>query len=153
MTPEIVNIVIIVGAIAFAFYGFSVGIIHQLGSVAGLAVGFIASRFLGPGVSSALHVDPLICSALVFALFFLATGILVRVIKGTVHLAFLGSIDKILGAVMGIINWLLLTSLLLNLLVHYKPDTDLVSGKISMFALDFLPSIIGVAQDYIATNG
>lgn len=146
----LIAIIIIAGAIAFALYGYSAGIINQLGSIAAFVVGFVAARVFGPVFNSLFsNADEFLCAAIVFVVFFTVTMIVVKMLRITVRMMLLGPVDRILGAPVGVLKWLLLTSVVLNLFLLKNPDTKALDASPSQWTLRFLPKVVGVTQSYI----
>lgn len=145
----IIAITIIAGAIVFAIYGYGAGIIHQVGSLAAFIVGLIGARLLGPAMSMMLNgADEFICAAVIFLVLFTAVMIIVRMLKLTVKMVFLGPVDSLLGAPMGVLKWLLLTSMLLNLFLLKNPETKALDSPVTLWTLKFLPMAVGETQAY-----
>lgn len=145
MSPTVVALLIIIGAIAFAIYGFDAGIIRQLGSVAACIIGFVGGRLFAPRLAMILGIDEFICAAIIFLLLFTTTMMLVKVLRVTISMILLGPIDKMLGAIMGVLKWLVLTSLLLNLLIAENPSAaPALSAAPTQWTIGFLPRIFGM---------
>lgn len=148
MSPDILDLLLLGGAVCYAVYGLSAGIIRQLGSVAGLAVGYLASRFCSEPVSQSLGLSPLICSIGIFVLCYVGVNVIAKVLRKTARMVLLGPIDRILGALFGVLNWLVITSLLLNLFMFCKPDAEALTGRVAQFTLNVLPRALDIAQQY-----
>lgn len=150
MNASTLDLIIIIGAVAFAAYGFYKGVIHQIGSVAALIIGYLAARAFGYPLSQSLGISQFICAAVVYIIAYFAIVALAKLVKITVRMVLLGPIDRILGSLFAIIKWLFITSLLLNLFMFCKPDAGVIGGKVTQFTLDFLPKLLGIAQQCIS---
>lgn len=149
MTPEVLNAIIIGGALIFCLVGLVVGIIRQLGSVVALVAGLVAGRMFGADVAAHFDWNVFVCSAVVAIVVYIVVILVAKLLRKTVHKLMLGPIDRLLGAAFGVIFWLLLSSLALNLLLVFAPDMDFSGSTAGMWTLDFLPWIIGCAEPYI----
>lgn len=142
---QIIGWVLIFGTIAYAAYGAWRGAVRQAASVLAFLIGFLGARLFAPSLASGLQLPSFFCFALVYALFFTGVMILARVLRLTVKMLLLGPLDRIAGAIVGAIKWLLLTSLLINLLILCAPDTTLFSAPVSRWVADFAPRLFGLA--------
>lgn len=149
MTPEVLNAIIVGGAVIFCVIGLVAGIIRQLGSVAALVLGLIAGRLFGADVAAHFGWNVFVCSAAVAIVVYIVVVLLSKLLRTTIHKLMLGPIDRLLGAVFGVILWLSLSSLALNLLLVFAPDMDFSGSQVGMWTLDFLPWVIGCAAPYI----
>lgn len=148
-TPEIVNLVLIIGTVAYAGYGAWKGFIPQLGSVAAFLLGFLGAKLLGPGIAAQLELPQMLCYVVMFAIVFILTIMLCKVLHLTVKMLLLGPVDRLLGAITGAAKWLLLTSLLINLFIMCAPDTSAFSTPYAQWVTKFAMRLFGLAQNYI----
>lgn len=149
MTPEILNAIIVGGAVIFAIIGLAKGIIKQLGSLVALVLGVIAGRLFGAELADYLDWNVFVASAVVAIVVYLVVIILAKVLKATVHKLMLGPVDRLLGGVFGVLFWLSLSSLILNLIIICAPETELPASQLVQWTFDFLPWVIGCAALYI----
>lgn len=144
-----VGVTLIVGTIGFAIYGGWRGAIRQIGSVAGFLFGYLAAQLFAPGVAQQLALPTFAVYCLVFALVYVLVMVLCRVLKLTVKMLLLGAFDRMLGAIIGVAKWLVLTSLLLNLFIICGVPDEMFSGRVTQWVIAFLPRLFGLAQNYL----
>lgn len=149
-TPEIVNLTLIGGTVAYATYGAWKGFIPQLGSVAAFLLGFLGARLFGPQVAAQLELPLMLCYVVLFAIVFIATTIVTKVLHLTVKMLLLGPVDRLLGAIIGAAKWLLLTSLLINLFIMCVPDTTAFSAPFARWVTGFATRLFGLAQNCLS---
>lgn len=149
-TPEIVNLTLIGGTIAFAAYGAWKGFIPQLGSVAAFLLGFLGAKLFAPGVATQLELPLMLCYVIMFAIIFVLTTMLCKVLHLTIKMLLLGPVDRLLGAVIGAAKWLLLTSLLINLFLLCSPESTAFSAPFPQWVGGFAMRLFGLAQSYIS---
>ena len=149
MTPTIISVIILTGALIAAGVGLYVGIIKQLSSVLALVLGVLAGRFFGATVALELGLHVFVGSAIVAVGVYLAVMILTKILRKTAHFLLLGPLDRTLGAIVSVICWLAFASLLLNLYVLSVPETTLLDSAFTQWTLDFLPMLIGTAENLI----
>ena len=149
-TPEIINLTLIGGTVAYAAYGAWKGFIPQLGSVAAFLLGFLGARLFGPPVAAQLELPLMLCYVVLFAIVFILTTMLTRVLHLTVKMLLLGPVDRLLGAIIGAAKWLLLTSLLINLFLLCAPDTTAFSAPFAQWVRGFAMRLFGLAQNCLS---
>lgn len=150
-----IDILILVVLAAAAFFGYTKGAVRQIGSVAGVVVGYIAAKALGARAGIALlmpqadaeaeatadaataaaastmtqPVAEILGSVIVFTAAFIAVYIIARVLRGAVSMAGLGPLDSLAGAVLSAAKWFLAVSIVLNLLVHLSPGNSFTASS------------------------
>lgn len=149
-TPEIVNLTLMVGTVAYAVYGAWKGFIPQLGSVAAFLLGFLGAKLFAPVVAAQLELPLLLCYAVLFAIIFVLTMMLCKILHLTVKMLLLGPVDRLLGATVGAAKWLLLTSLLINLFLLCAPESTAFTAPFSQWTAKFAIRLFGFAQNYIS---
>lgn len=142
--------------------GYGKGIMRQLGGVLGVAFGIVGVRMLAPGFIDTVNGwlpdsfqsfnRPFVCQTLCCTLIFL-------LIWGIICLATLplgqlmkvfgsGVLNSIAGAIFRLFQWLLVTSLVLNLLADIYPSSDLTrtsrlhDGNIVEGVLKIAPALL-----------
>lgn len=123
-----------------AVRGYSKGLIIELFSFIAFFVGlFVAIKFSGPvatvffGGSDFYGLAVIGVFVLLFITLSVAINLVAKLIKKGVNLIFLGWFDNLLGAVLGILKWGFLVSILimiLNAINLTLPEADLESSRI-----------------------
>lgn len=134
------SIFIIIIGVASLIYGFSRGIIKELGSLCSILLGIIACRLFGDHATTIaagiLGVDPqanpishyaasMVGNAGLFCAVWLAVFVIARLLHGAIHAIHLGFIDSLLGAAFCAAKWLLVLSLILNLIYIMAPTAGM----------------------------
>lgn len=160
------GVIIIIVAIVGLLYGFHRGIVREAVSLIAIVLGVIACRlFSEPATAAAakfLGVTPespslsqytasIAGCIVVFVVVWLGVYLVGRVIRGAVHAVRLGIIDSALGSIYCAGKWLLILSLLLNLLYLMFPvanfwGADPPQGIIKA-CLSFAPRIFGIVTN------
>lgn len=126
MADDVILIIVGVFLVVAAVTGFMRGFIAQIGQIAGLVVGIIASRIFSPQIFTYLGMDEtdsastaveIIIYVAVFLAAFFVTVFVARMIRGVAHAVALGLLDRIAGAVFKVIKWAFFLSLFYNLLL------------------------------------
>lgn len=151
-TQGIINWVLLLGTLGYAIYGGWRGAISQAASVVAFLIGFLGARLFAPSVAEQLQLPPFACFAIVYVLCFLGVKLIAKALHLSVKLLLLGWLNRLLGAVIGAIKWLLLTSLVINLLLMCAPDSTLFTARFSQWTAAFAPRLFGLAMNYI-NNG
>lgn len=163
----VLDIVIIVVFLASAIYGLKKGIVVQVGAIAGVVFGIIACRVFGDPVAEYLKtILPLegaspelahyVVSVIAYVTLFVFGYVLIRIIasmiKKVAHAAFMGTIDRILGALFSIFQWMLIMSLVLNVWQMFLHSRTVVSystlggGRVAQAIMDLAPLLFGFTE-------
>lgn len=145
----LVTVILIGGTIAMAIYGAYRGSIRQIGSVAAFLLAFLAARLFSGHITSLFECPPMLSYVLVFAAVFIAVAFLARVLRLTVKMLLLGPIDRLFGLLIGAAKWMLLTSLLLNLIWACGVHPECLQVPAAQWIGRFAPKLFGIAQQYI----
>lgn len=126
MADNVILIIVGVCLAVAAVTGFMRGFIAQIGQIAGLVVGIIASRVFSPRIfayfgmketDSASTAVEVIVYVVVFLAAFFVTVFIARMVRGVAHAVALGLLDRIAGAIFKVIKWAFFLSLFYNLLL------------------------------------
>lgn len=158
--------ILIIFAVA-AFFGFTKGIVRQIGSVAGVVVGYIAARLLGSSIGVAIfahadevenastistHMARVLGSIVVFIAVFIGVVIVTRLVRGVVSMAGLGILDRVGGALFSVLKWFLAVSMVLNIWLYISPSSEmaeqshLLGGSAIDYILKLFPWIMGLVK-------
>lgn len=143
--------------------GFRKGLASRTHSAIGVAFGIVSARLLAPGLYSVLYdsfssvhgeveeqfvYDTLSTSIVfisVYAVFALVTSFLGKVLTRDDRTI----LDNIGGAIFSLFKYLLFLSIMLNMIISFKPDSELVKsgksddGNIVQQVLMISPSVLG----------
>ena len=156
------SIFVLVLAGAGAVFGFSRGLIAQVGQILALVGGIMACRLFGPSVVayfSGSAPSPATDTALAYAITFLvayfAIWIVVRLIRGVVKGVRLGLLDRLAGAVFKAGLWLFLFSIVLNVWAAIPTHTDITDTRLHprrAYILKIAPAVCGYVMERAAVN-
>jgi len=148
------DIVILVILAIAAFSGLKVGVIKVLFTIVGIIVGVIlAGRFSDDfaGVLTFIS-DPGWAKIAAFAIILVAvlviSGILAAVLSKLISLVLLGWVNRLVGAVLGLVVGAFFCAAILSMWVHYLGIGDAISNSaLARFLLDTFPIVLGLLPD------
>lgn len=158
----IIVLVVLVGAL----YGLIKGVFRQLGSLGGFVVGILVSRLLGGSFASLLQqmfdlpagVSRIVAYSLLFLLVYLVCLQLMRLIHHLSHQVALGWLDRLGGALFGAFKYLVILSILLNLVHIVDSKVKLLSAReVSTahfygYTLRIAPALFAIAQEQLTAG-
>jgi membrane protein required for colicin V production len=144
------DIVIIVILAISAFSGLKVGLIKVLFGVVGIIVGILlAGRFSDSLAGVLTFIDPQWAKIAAFAIILVAVlivaAILGAVLSKLISLVLLGWVNRLGGAVLGVVVGALFCGAILAIWVKYLGISDSVAGSaLANFLLDKFPIVLGL---------
>ncbi len=144
------DIVIIVILAISAFSGLKVGLIKVIFGVVGIIVGILlAGRFSDSLAGVLTFIDPKWAKIAAFAIILIAvliiSGILAAILSKLISLVLLGWVNRLGGAVLGVIVGALFVSAILAIWVKYLGIGDAVADSaLANFLLDKFPMVLGL---------
>ena len=162
-----IDIILLVVLAVGIIMGFSKGFLRQLASILGLIIGLFAAKALY--ASLAEKISPLIDGAMTAAhiISFVAIWILVpllfvfiaSLLTKALEVIHLGWLNRILGAVLGAVKYLLFASIVIVLIEYIDQDNSLIDktkkeNSVLYYPMQkvaelFLPAAKNVTQQYI----
>lgn len=151
----LIDIIIIVLAIAGAYIGWRKGLTGQLGSLAGVLLAIILCRWFARDLANAFArpgdtpETVMLHTVLAYAVIAVAAYVGVRLAAGLIRKVMdalhLSVINRAAGAVFGLFEWLLGLSLMLNLWLAFFPETELRSKNtvVTDTVLVMGPAVLG----------
>lgn len=141
MSAHVLTIIFAAVLLYAAVSGWIKGLFGQIGQIAGLIIGVLASRALSPGLINMLDVDAgaekastitaILCYILVFLAAYFIVVLVAKVLKIVVKAVALGFVDRLGGALFKMLKWMLILSLFYNLAVAIKViDAPTVSNNL-----------------------
>lgn len=157
-----IDILILVIVAVGGVIGFSKGLLSQLGQIAAVIVGIVATRFLGEAITG-IFTDSDTPSALetvcgygvVFLVAYCLTWLVARMARGVIHTVHLGILDRLGGALFKIAQWGLILSLALNFYLLIIGDDERLHDSGSPWrqaTVDFAPAVLGYLSEVAANN-
>lgn len=154
MTNNLFAILILLVLLYAVVTGFMKGLLAQIGQIAGVVIGILASRALTPSLlgvfgvgsqGSGSAITIVLCYIVVYLVAYFAVVLVARLIRLVVRVACLGVVDRICGAVFKMIKWALIISLVYNLIVAC--DLSPVPGDsqpVERFVYGVAPFVLGM---------
>ncbi|MDE6277004.1 MAG: CvpA family protein [Muribaculaceae bacterium] len=156
---EILDILIIIVAIAAIIRGYAAGLISRIGSLAAIILAIVASRLFGPAVYErwGASVAPdhstlvlIVSYAIVFAICYFGIRFAARLVRGAIRTIRLGIIDSLCGALFSLFEWMIAISIAMNLYAALAPSgADIFTGSghfIRALVYNLAPAVIGYIQ-------
>ncbi len=157
---ELLDILLIIVAVAAIIRGFCTGFITRIGALAAIFIAVIAARLSGPAVFArwGAHIGPdhetlalVLSYVIVFVACYLGVRLLARLIRFAIHALCLGLVDRAAGAVFSLFEWMLAASILINIYVGICPaETARFTGNghaLRHAVFDIAPAVIGYLQE------
>ena len=144
------DIVILVVLAIGAFSGFKSGLIKMLFTVAGIFLGiFLAGRFSDEfaGVLTFIPDDwsKIAAFAIILVAVMVIAGILASILSKLISLVLLGWVNRLAGAVLGVVVGALFCGAVLAIWVKFLGIGDSVAGSaLANFLLDKFPIVLGL---------
>lgn len=158
----IIVLIVLIGAL----YGLIKGVFRQLGSLGGFVAGVLVSRLFGGSFASLLQqmfdlpagVSRIAAYSLLFLLVYLICLQLMRLIHHISHQVALGWLDRLVGALFGALKYLVIFSILLNLVhiidpkVRMLPAREVSTSHLYGYALRIAPALFAIAQEQLSAE-
>lgn len=157
----IVDIVLLLIILSFVGRGWKNGFVEMLGELVGAVIAFIAARFLGPGLGQIfvlfmpgrLGLAQFIGFVIVFILVIRLVGWLFtladKILKIVTSLPIISSVDKIIGAVLGLLTGIILVGSSVYVVLTLRLDPTLMTwlggstiGRLTMSAFTSVLSFL-----------
>lgn len=162
----ILDIIILAVFVVSAIYGFWRGVVVQVGALAAVVVGILACRLFGEWATSTLanilptmssspelahYTVAVIAYALLFVLGYVLTKVLANLVKTVAKALFMGAIDRLLGALFSVFQWMLVLSIALNICQIFTShrvisSSKLAGGKVAEAVMDLAPTVFGFSE-------
>lgn len=161
-----IDFVILLIAVVGALYGLIKGILRQLGSLGGFILGIVVSRVFGQSVASLMQqmfdlpagVSRVIAYSLLFLLVYLVCIQLMRLIHHITHKVALGWLDRLTGALFGAVKYLVVLSILLNLIHIVDPKGTILPATVTAssqcygYTMRMAPALFSIAQEQLVSE-
>ena len=135
---QIIDIIILVLVIAGIITGFRKGFIRQLATLTGLVVGLLAAKALygvvGDKLTGTVTNDPSMAHLFAFILIWIVVPIMFTLVASVITKALeiisLGWLNRILGAALGAVKWVLFISVFICVLNYIDAEGKIVSKEL-----------------------
>ncbi len=159
---NLLDVVLIVVALAGAVTGWLKGFVGQVGALVAMVAGVVACRckgdafaaWLGPIVApeSADGVFTVAaCNIVLFIVVYIAVIIAAHLLRAIVRMALMGPLDRLAGAAFGVLKWWLLAGVLLGLWSYIRPESAVATSTGTLVAAvrDGAMWLLGTGIDYV----
>lgn len=163
MSDAIYNIIVLTVAALSIVKGFRRGFTGQISGILGLAFGTVCAhvfeseaeamiRAVLPGIRNVVgsaFIYSLLAAGIVYLAVYLAFQILTKVLRSAMQVFYVGMLDKLLGAAFCLVKYLLILSLVFNLILCVNPRSRLLryadadDGNIVQCVLLLAPGLLG----------
>lgn len=146
-----VDVLVLVVFVASLLYGFKQGAMRQLAGMAGLVLGVIGCRLFGnvaDGImpSTPAFAAPLLSNAFVFAVIYMATTVVIGMARKVTKVLHLSLFDKLGGAVLCMLKWMVGLSVLLNVYIAVKGEPFEEPSSLTEATTELAPWLWGVTN-------
>ena len=147
------DIVIIVVVVIATFWGLRIGLIKAVLSLAGLIVGVIlAGRFYTPlseqlGFIPQATVAKVVAFAIILIGVMIIAGVLAKLLKWAATIMMLGWVNRLGGAVFGLVLGAIFCSALLAIWVKFLGEGVITESGLATILLDRLPMVLALLPD------
>lgn len=164
---QVIDIIILVLLLAGAVMGFRKGFIKQLAALAGLFVGLLAAKALysvvGEKLIGTVTSNPTFAHILAFVLIWIVVPIVFTMVASlltkALEIIYLGWINRLLGAALGAVKWLIFISIAICAIEYIDSDNKIIEKKtketsalyypVRDLAGMFMPAVQDFAEDIL----
>jgi len=144
---NIIDIIIIIPSLWFAYKGFSKGFLIEAASLGSLIIGiWVAIHFswwISNLIGGIINIESKYLPLTGFAITFIGIVIIIHIIAKTFTKALskiaLGTINKIAGACFGVIKVLLIFGIIIIIINRYDPKGNIINDEIKKESLVYVP--------------
>ena len=126
-----------------AILGFTKGFIRQLASIVGLVVGLLVARALfasvGEKLAEELGTSLTFAQVVAFILIWLLVLLLASALTRVIEIVHLGFVNRILGAALGALKYILLVSLFVHFIEFVDSKDNLIKSTVKRTSLLYYP--------------
>ncbi len=148
------DVIIVIVIAVFAFLGLRMGIIKAVLSLAGLIVGVVlAGRYYAPfseqlTFSSSANIAKIVAFAVILIGVMVIARVVAGLLKRVVSVLMLGWVDRVGGAIFGLVLGATLCGALLAIWIKYLGMADTIAeSALAFLLLDRLPMVLALLPD------
>lgn len=135
MGQDIFDLVVVLTLVFFTFRGFSNGLIVEIAGICALVCGFLAARAWHANLAPYLEFikDPswqvIVSCVIIFMGVMLAIGFLARILQKMVNYSFVGWLNRLAGALLGLAKGILLWAFIFIILDSLFHNADFMQNS------------------------
>lgn len=149
---SVTDIIIVVIAVIAASWGAWKGFIRQLGSFVAILMGIVACHLFGPRVAAWLAMSLVVADIILFLLVYIAVMLMSSAIHHASRALCMGPLDRLAGAILAIVKWAILASLILNVWLAFEPGSKVRNGVVTPYVVKCAPELLGYVTGYLNQN-
>jgi uncharacterized membrane protein required for colicin V production len=154
MTFTFIDLALVVLVLVFVIFGLYFGLIHTLGSLIGALIAIVGAgyslAYAVDWLSAFMNVGPVL-TVIVFIVLFLiisrligfAFWVIERAVGILTHLPFISSLDHLLGGILGFLEGLVASGVLIHVALTYLPHSAFTAALNVSAVGDWISSLTG----------
>lgn len=149
---NLLDFLILLPVVWLCIRGFGKGLIIELATLAGLALGILAAYFFADDVRDLMkdyftfseQTTRVIAYILIFLLVWLVVFLVGKIVEKSVDLVAMGWLNKLLGAVVGIAKGIVLVCIVLFLIEKFDPSNKVIKPEVKQKSMFYGPAMEAV---------
>ena len=146
---NLLDFLLLIPVVWLCIRGFGKGLILELATLAGLALGILAAYFFADELESLLKdyfsfgstAPKVVAYIIIFLLVMLVVYLIGKIVEKSADLVALGWLNKILGAIVGIAKGILLVCIVLFLIEKFDPSQNVIKPDVKQKSLFYQPAM------------
>ncbi len=137
MSINLLDIILLIPLLWFGYKGFKKGLIIEIASLAAFVLGlyfaFSFSDFTAGYLKQFFNIEPKYMAAISFIATFIGVVIIVRILakflEKLINIIFLGFINRLFGAVFGVLKGALFLSIIILIINYFNPEGTIIKPE------------------------
>lgn len=153
---NLLDLLILIPIVWGCFRGFSKGLVMELATLLGMIAGIVAAHYLESSVSDFLKqyftlsdaVLRIISYSFIFLAVLFISWIIGKIITKVVDMVMLGWLNKLLGAIFGLLKGVLVSAIIVLAIVYFDKNEKLITRQTKEKSM-FYQALSAIIPDYI----
>ncbi len=149
---NLLDFLILLPVVWLCIRGFGKGLIIELATLAGLALGILAAYYFADDVQDLMkdyfsfseQTTRIIAYILIFLLVWLVVFLVGKIVEKSVDLVAMGWLNKLLGAIVGIAKGIVLVCIVLFLIEKFDPSNKVIKPDVKQKSMFYQPAMKAV---------
>jgi membrane protein required for colicin V production len=146
---NLLDFLILIPVVWLCIRGFGKGLIIELATLAGLALGILAAYFFADDLEGLLKeyfsfssdATRIVAYIIIFLLVLLVVYIIGKLVEKSVDLVAMGWLNKLLGAIVGIAKGIILVCIVLFLIEKFDPSQKVIKPNVKEKSMFYGPAM------------
>lgn len=146
---NLLDFLLLIPIVWLCIRGFGKGLVLELATLAGLALGILAAYFFADELEAMItdyfsfssSATRIIAYIIIFLLVLLVLFIVGKLVEKSVDMVALGWLNKLLGAIIGIAKGILLVCIVLFLIEQFDPSQKVIKPDVKQKSLFYQPAM------------